>query len=161
MKYDPRHSKIGNIDLNKMSESELQEFREYADPSWLREPGWQEPIPLGTRMEAPPGEKPSSQARYPGDSTLIHYIAGPVDFVRLDCAFMEGTHAQLITGDDPPQVYELRAPNTILVLPTKARTVESPFRIACRWIFRLPPGTVVWPRVEGWHWIPKDQRTDS
>jgi len=160
-KYDPRYSKIGNIDFNKMSESELQEFREYADPSWLKEPGWDEPIPLGTRLDPLQGPTQGYPAQGPGEAVLIHYIAGPVDFVRMRCRFTEGTHGQLITGDDPPQVYELHAPETTLILPTTGRVIESPYRIVCRWIFRLPAGTAVWPRVEGWHWIPKDQRTSS
>jgi hypothetical protein len=160
-KFDPKDPKTWNIDFNELDESDLQKLDEIADPSWMREPGWGKPIPLGTRLETLPEETPRSAAKGPGDSVLIHYIGDTIDRVRLECSFTEGTHAQLITGDNPPQVYQLHAPETVLILPTTARIVESPYRIACRWIFRLPPGTMVWPEVVGWHWVPKDHRTDS
>jgi len=160
-KYDPKYAKIGDIDFNEMSERELQEFDEIGNPSWLNEPGWYEPMRLGTRLDPLQGPPQGYPAKGPGDAAFVHYIAGPVDFVRLECRFTEGTHAQFVTADDPPQVYELRAPETILILPTTARVLETPYRIFCRWILRLPADTGVWPSIEGWHWIPRDQRDSS
>ena len=156
-KFDPKDWKTWNIDFNELDESDLQKLDEIGEPSWMREPGWGKPIPLGTRLEALHEQMPGYPAKGPGDSAFIHYIDDTIDFVRLECSFKEGTHGQLITGDDPPQVYELHAPETVLILPTTARITESPYRIVCRWIFRLPRGTAVWPHVEGWHWPPKDQ----
>ncbi|WP_042725954.1 hypothetical protein [Chthoniobacter flavus] len=98
-----------------------------------------------------------TRGRELGVDSSLHYIDDTIDSIRLECSFKAGTQAQLITGDNPPRVYELRAPETTLILPTTARIIESPYRIACRWIFRLPAGTAVLPRVEGWHWPPKDQ----
>ena len=151
-KFDPKDPKTWNADFNELDESDLEKLREVAEPLWRREPGWEEPMHLGTRVEAlQRKEDPSGEAKGPGDSALIHYITDKVDFVRLECTFMAGTHGQLITRDDHPQVYELRAPETVLLLPTKPQVFESPFRLACTWIIRLPAGTVVRPEVAGWH----------
>ena len=152
-KIDPKDWRTWNVDFNELDESDLQKLDEIADPSWMKEPGWGKPIPLGTRVESlQRQEDPTRNARGPGDSALIHHIGDKIDFIRLECKFMTGTHGQLITREDPPQVYELHAPETTLVLPTAPQTPASPRQMACVYIFRLPAGTEIWPTVVGWHW---------
>jgi len=113
---------------------------------WRNQPGWEEPWPLGVEVER------SEKDGKPGDVILKVYISERVDFIGLTCFFAEGTQAQLYTRDNPPEVYELRAPRTHLILSTRPRFWESQTRVACTWIIREPADGHVWFDVDAWHW---------
>ncbi|EDY16739.1 hypothetical protein CfE428DRAFT_5702 [Chthoniobacter flavus Ellin428] len=152
-KYDPKYAKIGDIDFNEMDESELQKLDELDEPAWLKEPGWDKPMRGGIRGEFLPAKEGMNDVdKDPGDLVLTIRICEGVDFLRVECDFLAGTHAQVITRKDPPRIYEIQAPTTTLILPAAPQVVGPPGSLECTYLFRLPANTRVWPTVEGWHW---------
>ena len=113
---------------------------------WENQPGWEDPMPLGVEAER------TQKDGNPGDVVLKVYISEDVDFIGLRCYLGDGVQAQLYTADAPPKVYELRAPETDLILSTRPRVLESPTRRACIWRIHVLPDALIWFDVDSWHW---------
>jgi hypothetical protein len=116
---------------------------------------WEEPPAFGLYDESG-----LEDAKGPGDVAMKIFVPEDVDFIRMECEFRAGTHAQLITRDESPMIYELRAPVTKLVLPATPRFHEPRALMTptCIWIFRLPAGTWVTRKMIAWHQDPTVQR---
>ena len=112
-------------------------------------PGWHEPERLGVELQCVPGEESSRGLE---NLTLKIHIYDEVNFIGLRCHLGSGTRAQLLTRDDPPKVYELRAPETDLILSTWPRVFESPTQTVCIWTIRVLSGNNIWFDVDAWQW---------
>jgi hypothetical protein len=123
-------------------------YRDIYDDKACYRSGWVEPIALGLYQDSD-----YAGAEGPGDIAKKVYLPGDVDYIRMECKFRAGAYAQLITQDEEPVIYELRAPVTKLVLPAKPRFPEAraPMTPACIWIVRVPAKTLVLPNVVAWH----------